>query len=90
MRGTMDKLLEVKHLYKTMANSEFHIKDISFEVSEGETIALIGNNGSGKSTTINTILGDYIKDSGIIKFFGDEIGQEDYTYKNYIGVVLMN
>lgn len=83
----MDKLLEVKHLHKTMANSEFQIKDISFEVSEGETVALIGNNGSGKSTTINTILGDYIKDSGIIKFFGDEIGQEDYTYKNYIGVV---
>ncbi|MDU9418392.1 ATP-binding cassette domain-containing protein [Staphylococcus lloydii] len=32
-------------------------------------------------------MGDYIKDSGVIKFFGDEVGQEDYTYKNSVGVV---
>ena len=83
----MNKLLEVEHLEKSIANSEFQIKDLSFEVNEGETVALIGNNGSGKSTTIKTIMGDYIKDSGVIKFFGDEVGQEDYTYKNSIGVV---
>jgi ABC-2 type transport system ATP-binding protein len=87
MRDNMSKLLEVENLAKSIANSEFQLKDISFEVNEGETVALIGNNGSGKSTTINTILGDYIKDSGVIKFFGDEVGQEDYTYKNKIGVV---
>ncbi|MBF7020270.1 ABC transporter ATP-binding protein [Staphylococcus sp. 18_1_E_LY] len=83
----MNKLLEVEHLEKSIANSEFKIKDISFEVNEGETVALIGNNGSGKSTTIKTIMGDYIKDSGVIKFFGDEVGQDDYTYKNSVGVV---
>lgn len=83
----MNKLLEVEHLEKSIANSDFQIKDLSFEVNEGETVALIGNNGSGKSTTIKTIMGDYIKDSGVIKFFGDEVGQEDYTYKNSIGVV---
>lgn len=83
----MNKLLEVEHLEKSIANSEFKIKDISFEVNEGETVALIGNNGSGKSTTIKTVMGDYIKDSGVIKFFGEEVGQEDYTYKNSIGVV---
>lgn len=83
----MNKLLEVEHLEKSIANSEFKIKNISFEVNEGETVALIGNNGSGKSTTIKTVMGDYIKDSGVIKFFGDEVGQEDYTYKNSIGVV---
>lgn len=83
----MNKLLEVEHLEKSIANSEFQIKDLSFEVNEGETVALIGNNGSGKSTTIKTIMGDYIKDSGVIKFFGEEVGQEDYTYKNSIGVV---
>lgn len=83
----MNKLLEVEHLEKSIANSEFKIKDISFEVNEGEAVALIGNNGSGKSTTIKTVMGAYIKDSGVIKFFGDEVGQEDYTYKNSIGVV---
>lgn len=83
----MNKLLEVEHLEKSIANSDFQIKDLSFEVNEGETVALIGNNGSGKSTTIKTIMGDYIKDSGVIKFFGDEVGQEDYTYKNSVGVV---
>lgn len=83
----MAKLLEVENLQKSIANSEFALKEISFDVNEGETLALIGNNGSGKSTTISTIIGDYIKDSGVIKFFGEQVGANDYTYKNKIGVV---
>ena len=33
------------------------VKDVSFEVNEGEIVTLIGANGAGKSTTLNTISG---------------------------------
>ncbi len=44
------------------------IKDISFEVNEGEIIALIGANGAGKTTILNTITGLVPAKSGSIKF----------------------
>ena len=44
------------------------IKGISFEVNEGEIIALIGANGAGKTTILNTITGLVPAKSGSIKF----------------------
>ena len=44
------------------------IKGISFEVNEGEIIALIGANGAGKTTILNTITGLVPAKSGFIKF----------------------
>ena len=44
------------------------IKGISFEVDEGETVALIGANGAGKSTTLKTVSGLMHPKSGSIKF----------------------
>ena len=52
----------------------FHaIKGISFEVHEGETVALIGANGAGKSTTLKTISGLLHPRSGSIHFLGKDI-----------------
>ncbi len=44
------------------------IKGISFEVSEGEIVTLIGANGAGKSTTLNTITGLLKPKSGTVTF----------------------
>ncbi len=44
------------------------IKGISFEVNEGEIVTLIGANGAGKSTTLNTIAGLLKPRSGVITF----------------------
>ena len=49
------------------------IKDISFEVREGEIIALIGANGAGKTTILHTISGLISPKSGSIQFEGTEI-----------------
>jgi len=46
------------------------VKNISFEVSEGETIAFIGPNGAGKSTTIKMLTGILYPTSGEIKICG--------------------
>ena len=49
------------------------IKDISFYVDEGEIVTLIGANGAGKSTTLNTISGLLRSKTGDIKFMDSSI-----------------
>ena len=49
------------------------IKGISFEVNEGETVALIGANGAGKSTTLKTVSGLMHPKSGRIEFLDKDI-----------------
>ncbi len=65
-------MLEVKNL-------EVHygviraIKDVSFEVNEGEVISLIGANGAGKTTILHAISGLLPKSNGTIVFEGEDI-----------------
>src|SRR5918997_1549850 len=49
------------------------VKDVSFEVEQGEILGLIGPNGSGKSTTFNCIAGLYPPTAGRIVFEGEDI-----------------
>src|SRR5437868_15246517 len=50
------------------------VKNVSFEVAEGEILGLIGPNGSGKSTTFNLIAGALKPTAGSVRFRGAEIG----------------
>jgi len=50
------------------------IKGVSFEVNEGEIVTLIGANGAGKSTTLNTIAGLLHSRSGSVTFMGEKLG----------------
>ena len=65
-------LLEVKDLevYYGMINA---LKGISFEVNEGEVVALIGANGAGKTTTLHTVTGLLSAKSGSIIYDGNDI-----------------
>ncbi len=65
-------MLEVKDLevYYGMIQA---IKGISFEVNEGEVIALIGANGAGKTTTLHTVTGLLPAKKGSVLFEGKEI-----------------
>ena len=65
-------MLEVKDLevYYGMIQA---IKGISFEVNQGEVIALIGANGAGKTTTLQTITGMIPSKKGSITFNGTDI-----------------
>ena len=49
------------------------IKDVSFEVNEGEIVTLIGANGAGKTTTLNTVSGLLKPRSGAITFNGENL-----------------
>jgi branched-chain amino acid transport system ATP-binding protein len=55
------------------------VKDLSFEVREGEILGLIGPNGAGKSTLFNLINGVFAPDTGRITFAGTDItGEKPY------------
>ena len=56
------------------------IKGVSFEVGEGEIVALIGANGAGKSTILKTVSGLMHPRSGSISFCGENIAHTD-AYK---------
>jgi branched-chain amino acid transport system ATP-binding protein len=53
----------------------YALKGISFHIEQGEIVALIGANGAGKSTTLNTISGIYRSHQGKIAFQGEQIHQ---------------
>ena len=56
------------------------IKDVSFEVKEGEIVSLIGANGAGKSTTLKTVSGLLRSKTGSVSFCGEDISKTD-SYK---------
>ena len=56
------------------------LQGISFEVHEGEIVALIGANGAGKSTTLKTVSGMMHPRNGKITFLGEDITRTD-SYK---------
>ena len=51
------------------------IKGISFEVNKGEIVTLIGANGAGKSTTLNTVSGLLHSRTGSVTFMGENLGR---------------
>lgn len=65
-------MLEVKDLKVSYGMIEA-IKNISFEVNQGEIVSLIGSNGAGKSTTLRTISGIKPAKSGQILYEGQDI-----------------
>ena len=81
----MENVIEVKNLTKEYKNLKA-IDNLSFEVKSGEILGLLGPNGSGKTTTINSVL-SLIKADGQIKIFGKEMSPDAYDIKRKIGVV---
>ena len=67
--GTILKVDDINVYY----GSIHAIKGISFEVEEGEVVTLIGANGAGKSTTLNTISGLLRSNTGSIEFMGQSL-----------------
>jgi branched-chain amino acid transport system ATP-binding protein len=68
-------MLAVKNL-STFYGKIQALWDVSFEVHEGEIVALVGANGAGKTTLLNTISGIVRRASGVIRFSGRPIEAE--------------
>ena len=79
----MNNALTVSGLTKTY--KDFHLDQVSFTVPGGAIVGLIGENGAGKSTTINAALGLIRKESGQVSILEKE--ELDNDTKEQIGVV---
>ncbi len=72
----------VNHIYgEGTAFEQYALRDVSFEIEDGQFIGLIGHTGSGKSTLIQHLNGLLRATSGTIYYNGENIYQEGYDMK---------
>jgi ABC-2 type transport system ATP-binding protein len=83
----MTTALSVTHLRKTYNSGLEALKDVSFEVADGDFFALLGPNGAGKSTTIGIISTLVKKTQGQVTVFGHDLDSDPMALKRCIGVV---
>lgn len=81
--------IKVEHLVKDYKNHRA-VDDISFSVEEGELFAFLGENGAGKSTTINMLCTILEKTEGKVTILGHELGKEDDQIRKLLGIVFQN
>ncbi|MCA9381056.1 ATP-binding cassette domain-containing protein [Candidatus Dojkabacteria bacterium] len=67
----MSSVISIKKFSKSFGDKTV-IKNLSFEVKEGDIFAFLGANGSGKTTTIRALLNIYTSDEGELKIFNED------------------
>ena len=81
----MENILEIKNLNKSYG--DFALKDVSFSLPKGYIMGFVGENSSGKTTTIRSILNMAKIDSGEIRVFGLDSVTDTIAIKERLGVV---
>ena len=80
-----DNVLEIRELSKDYG--DFVLDRVSFALPRGVIMGLIGENGAGKSTTINCILNETQKSDGQVLIFGKDHIADEIEIKDKLGVV---
>src|SRR5690606_31225794 len=81
--------IEFQHVWFAYNDEKWVLKDVSFHVNPGETLALVGATGAGKSSTINILNRFYEIQQGSIKLDGTDIRDYDLNYlRRHISTVL--
>lgn len=81
----MNNILEIRNLSKKF--KDFSLNNLNFSIPRGVIMGLIGENGAGKSTTINCILNEIEKSDGEIYVFGKDHILNETEIKDKLGVV---
>ena len=75
-------LLEVNGIGKSFGATKV-LRDISFDLAEGEALAIIGSSGSGKTTLLRCLLAPETVDGGVVRFEpGLKIGYVEQGFQN--------
>ena len=85
----MHNIIEIKELNKSFGEVRA-VQNLTFRVKEGELFAFLGVNGAGKSTTINIMCGQLLKDSGSVVIDGMNLDTSIAQIKSKLGVVFQN
>ena len=83
--------LEFDHVWFAYINEQFVLKDVSFSIEPGQTLAIVGHTGSGKTSIISLINRLYKINKGAVKIDGTNIEDYDIEFlRSRIGVVLQD
>lgn len=89
--GVVKGAVKFDHVWFAYNEEDFVLKDVSLEIKEGETIALVGATGAGKSSIINLLNRFYEINRGSIEVDGVNIRNYDLkSLRKNIGVVLQD
>lgn len=83
--------VKFENVWFAYKEDEYVLKGISFEAKQGQTVALVGHTGSGKSSILNLLFRFYDVESGSIKIDGVDIrDMPRQTMRRHMGIVLQD
>lgn len=77
--------IKMEHIQKGFSGVPV-LKEVDFELKEGEIHALLGENGAGKSTLIKILSGAHEKDGGTVRVFGEEVEIQNPQDAHALGI----
>lgn len=84
-------ILSIKNLSFAYEDKKPVLKNISFDIEQGQYVSLIGHNGSGKSTLAKLIVNLLEIQSGTIELFGCPVNNKNiYEFRKKVGIVFQN
>jgi ABC-type glutathione transport system ATPase component len=91
MSETLLSLRSVSKIFRSGNHEVRAVNDVSFDIREGECLAIVGESGSGKSTIANMILGVYPPSTGTIVYRGAVLpNRRDLSHRRAIQLVQQN
>lgn len=85
------KAIEFENVSFSYGEGVQAIKNINFDVEEGEFVAVLGHNGSGKSTLARLCNGLLEADAGVVRAFGQQLTSKNvYDIRKRVGIVFQN